>query len=66
MAQGLSALERTVTGISALAITDYFLDGLPALPLVASMVVFISLFAFAETTLLLFLLVVKNGDGWPQ
>lgn len=66
MIHPLNTLEVVTAKLSAGAITIWYCSGLPPLTLPAWFVAYISLYCIAERVLGVFLLVIKNGGGWPD
>jgi hypothetical protein len=66
MMRPLSPLEVITAKISAGAMTLWYCSGLPPLTLPAWFVAYISFYCISNHVLGVFLVVIKNGGGWPD
>jgi len=62
MTRRLSKLEVALAEVSAIAVAL----ALPTPPGLGGLVGSVSAYLFAQTILIMFLLMVKNGGGWPE
>jgi hypothetical protein len=65
MMRRLSKLELAVSQLSAIAVALAYPFADPSRGF-AGFVPFVVVYCFARSTLVMFLLIVKNGGGWPE